>query len=94
MIWPHFQDSQWQSSSVADMSKETVHLLAVTDPPLAVFTAMRYRVSRQGIVSERVVKNEAVDHDKAVICGDTEERRRGAFSWELASPLNPLKAQR
>jgi len=49
------------------MSKETVRFLAVTDRPLAVFTAMWYRVSRQGIVSEHAVRNEAVDRDKVVI---------------------------
>ena len=79
-IWPQFQDFEVAVRLCSRYVKETIHLLAVSDHPLAVFTAMRYRVSRQGIVSEHAVRNEAVDHDKAVVCGDTEERRRGTFT--------------
>ena len=75
-MWPHFQDFEVAVKFCSRYVKETVHLLTVTDHPLAVFTAVRYRVSRQSIVSEHAVRNEAVDHDKAVVCGDTEQRRR------------------
>ena len=79
-IWPHFQDFEVAVKWCSRYVKETIHLLAVSDHPLAVFTAMRYRVSRQGIVPEHAVRNEAVDHDKDVVCGVAEERPSGAFS--------------